>query len=669
MASRRKKEDPFVVKPEKPKYRKLRGFSYQLEWTEDSFISEEGDGESMRLTFDFERLKTIGVFIFLALLLVLSRVFWLQIVKGDYYSAMAKGNRIRVKSIEPQRGIIYDRNGIPLVRNTANFVLYFNPGDMPKEEKAREKLIDKISRILEDEEVGKKMREKIEEIDIYSLEAFQPFMATDNISYEKALKLFLESKEMPGIVLANKSRRKYLNEFEIEDLEENTQKKKAESLSYILGYTGKISSQELGRVEADNYSSIDYIGKSGVEYTWEETLKGLKGRKRVEVDALGKEKRVISEESAQNGADIFLNIDATFQAGAERILKKYLEEKNLGKASLVALDPRNGEVLALVSLPAFDNNIFFQGFSGREFEEFFSQEDKSLFNRAIKGEYPSGSTIKPVIGAAALEEGIISENTTINSVGGIWIDQWFFPDWLAGGHGRTDIRKAIAQSVNSFFYYVGGGYEDFQGLGLDKILEYNRLFGLGEPTGIDLPSEVDGFLPSREWKKERYNESWYIGDTYHLSIGQGFLLATPLQIANFTSVFANYGTLYKPRVVRAVSLPEREKVEEVEKEIIAQDFIDEYNLEVIRQGMRQTVTYGSARSLDSMSVEVAGKTGTAQWSSKKENHAWFTCFAPYKSPEIVLTVLVEEGGEGTRISVPIAREVLEYYFDKAGENR
>ncbi len=668
MPSKRKKDDPFVVKPEKPKYRKLKGFSYQLEWTEDSFISGEQDKESMRLTFDFERLKLIGGFVFLVLLLVLGRTFYLQVIKGDYYSTMAKGNRIRIKDIEPQRGIIYDNEGKPLVRNMANFVLYYSPGDMPKEKEDRDRLIEKISRILEDKKVEKKMKEKIRKINLYSPEAYQPLIASDNLVYEKALKLFLKSKEMPGIILANKSRRKYLNEFSINTPEEGEIREKAESFSHILGYIGKISPEEL-KGKSDNYSPIDYIGKSGVEHSWEKVLKGVKGRKRVEVDALGKEKRVISKEPAENGADIFLNIDADFQVKAERILKKHLKEKELNKASLVALDPRNGRVLALVSLPAFDNNIFSRGFFGKEFEELFSREDKSLFNRAIKGEYPSGSTIKPVMGAAALQEGIISENTTINSVGGIKINQWFFPDWLAGGHGRTDIRKAIAQSVNTFFYYIGGGYKDFQGLGLERILEYNRLFGLGELTGIDLPSEGDGFLPSREWKKNKFNESWYIGDTYHLSIGQGFLLVTPLQVANFTSVFANYGTLYKPGIVKAVSPAGKEETKKISPEIIRQDFIDEYNLEVIRQGMRQTVTYGSARSLNSMSVEVAGKTGTAQWSDKKENHAWFTCFAPYKDPEIVLTVLVEEGGEGTDISVPIAREVLEYYFDKAGENR
>jgi len=676
MPGRKKKEDPFVVKPEKPRYRKLRSYSYQLEWTEDSFISGEQNGETMRLTFNFDRLKLIGGFVLLMLCLILGRVFWLQIWQGDYYSAMAQGNRIRVKEIEPQRGIIYDQNGKPLVRNVANFVLYFIPGDMPKEEEERNHLIKKIAEILEDDKATEKMNRELEEINIYSLEAYEPIMVADNIAYNKAMKLMLKTREMPGIVLTDKNQRKYLNQFVIEEekqiteegeikTEKISQNFQVESLSHILGYIGKINPEEL-KNNSEGYSPIDYIGKTGVEYSWEDVLRGDKGKKRIEVDALGKEKRIISEEPARNGSNIFLSLDTDLQAQVEKIVEKSLTEKELEKASVVVMNPQNGRILSLLSLPSFDNNIFSRGLTSEEYEEISQSEDKSLFNRAIKGEYPSGSTIKPVIGVAALQERVISENTTINSVGGIRIGQWFFPDWKAGGHGRTDIRKAIAQSVNSFFYYIGGGYKDFTGLGLERILEYDKLFGLGEETGIDLPAEADGFLPSREWKEEKFEEPWYIGDTYHLSIGQGFLLVTPLQVANFTSVFANYGTLYKPQVVQAVSKPAGEK-EEIKPEVIRQDFIDQYNLGVIRQGMRRTVAYGSARSLNDLPVEVAGKTGTAQWSHGKDPHAWFTCFAPYDNPEIVVTVLVEEGGEGTYTSVPITKKILKYYFDKEAE--
>lgn len=651
-----------------------------MEWTEDSFVTGEGGGDKVSLTFDFERLKKIGLVMFIFMCLIVGRVYYLQIIKGEHYSAMAKGNRIRIKSIEPGRGIIYDSDGEPLVRNVANFVLSFVPGDMPADKKERQKIISDVADILKQEGLEEEINEKLSKIDFYSLEAYNPVFISDNIEYEKAMLLFLESREMPGVVLSNKTRRKYLNDIELtlskEDKEEegerigqDTKRFRTESLSHILGYIGKINPEEFKESKKE-YSPIDYIGKSGIEYTWENKLKGEKGKKQVEVDALGKEKRVISKEEARDGADLKLSLDLDLQAQVENIVQKHLKEKDLREASIVVMDPSNGEILSLVSLPAFDNNIFSKGLTNKEYSKISNNKNKSLFNRAVKGEYPSGSTIKPVIGAAALEEGVISENTTILSRGGIRIGKWFFPDWRAGGHGVTDVRKAIAQSVNTFFYYIGGGYEDFTGLGLERILEYDKKFGLSKVTGIDLPSEADGFLPSREWKKEQFDEGWYIGDTYHLSIGQGFLLATPLQVANFTSVFANKGTLYRPHLVKEVFRDNEEEqiIEKISAPVLNKDFVDAYNLEVIRQGMRRTITRGSARSLSSLPVEIAGKTGTAQWSSQKEPHSWFTSFGPYKDPEIVVTVMVEQGGEGTYTVVPIARDIYEYYFDKRGEN-
>jgi penicillin-binding protein 2 len=264
--------------------------------------------------------------------------------------------------------------------------------------------------------------------------------------------------------------------------------------------------------------------------------------------------------------------------------------------------------------------------------------------------------------ASALEEGIITENSTFLSVGGIQIGQWFFPDWRAGGHGRTEVRRAIAESVNTFFYYIGGGHEDFRGLGVDKIVHYGELFGLGTQTGIDLAGEASGFVPIKEWKEEVKGERWYIGDTYHLAIGQGDLLVTPLQVAVFTSVFANGGALMRPHFVKNILTSSDQSLQEASTEPIREDFINRYHISTVRDGMRQTVVSGSARSMSSVPVPVAGKTGTAQWSSKKPTHAWFTGFAPFDPPEITITILIEEGGEGSEVAVPIAREFLTWYF-------
>lgn len=284
----------------------------------------------------------------------------------------------------------------------------------------------------------------------------------------------------------------------------------------------------------------------------------------------------------------------------------------------------------------------------------------SLFSRAIAGEYPPGSTFKQVMAAAALEEGIVTEQSRIHSVGGIWVGRWFFPDWLSGGHGYVNVKSAIANSVNTFFYYAGGGYKDFEGLGIEKIAKYSKLFNLGEKTGIDLPGEGRGFVPDALWKEQRFDEPWYIGDTYHLSIGQGYLLATPLQIALTTSFFANNGILYKPQIAK--DFIKGGDTEYLAHEYIRKGIIKPKNVDIVREGMRDAVKYGSARSLSSLPFTSAGKTGTAQIGGDKDPHAWFTCFAPYENPQIVLTVLVEEGGEGSSIAAPIARKILEYYF-------
>ncbi len=288
-----------------------------------------------------------------------------------------------------------------------------------------------------------------------------------------------------------------------------------------------------------------------------------------------------------------------------------------------------------------------------------------MFNRSITGEYPSGSTIKPVVSIAALEEGIITENTTFLSTGGVQIDRWFFPDWKAGGHGITDVRKALSESVNTFFYMIGGGdNETMTGLGVAKLTEYMEMFGLGKKLGIDLVGESSGFLPSKDWKEEVKGERWYIGDTYHLSIGQGDILVTPLQVANFTATIANGGTEYQPRLLKSILPRNSTKVINIDPIEIKKDFITQYYYQVVREGLREGVLSGSSRSLGTLPVTSAGKTGTAQFDNSGETHAWFTSFAPFESPEIVITVLVESGGGGESVALPIAKKGLEYWFDK-----
>jgi len=656
---RNKSKDPFVILSGKIRNSKINTVS-RTKWAEDTYISEKKEKETIGKSFNIAKLPfATGILLFF-LFFLLAKTAWLQIVKGDYYYSMAEGNRIRIERLEPNRGVIYDRQMRPLVRNNPNFLLYLIPADLP-DEPQREEIIQEISEILDDISRAD-IIDIIKSVKMNSLEAYRPLFVADHIEYEPAMALYLRSSVWPGVVLSNRTNREYLRYIVGE--EEPVQ---GDSLSHVLGYTGKINTDELEKF-GEEYLPIDYIGKMGIEYFWENELKGESGKKQIEVDAFGKEKKLLGEIKPVDGNNLVLSLDLVQQLKLEEILRAHLDRLKLNRASGIIVNPNNGEILAMVCWPAYSNNSFARGISRDEYNKLIEHPDKPLFNRCISGEYPSGSIIKPIIAAAALEENIISEKTSFLSVGGIRIGQWFFPDWLAGGHGTVDVRTAIAVSANTFFYNIGGGYNDFNGLGVDRIVEYGEKFGLGAQTGVDLAGERTGFLPTAKWKKEVKGERWYIGDTYHLAIGQGDLLITPLQAAVYTSVFANGGKLYRPHFIKEILNGDDEFIKATENVPIREEFIDPYNITVVRQGMRRTVTHGSARSLQTVPVAVAGKTGTAQWSTKKETHAWFTGFAPYDNPELVIIIMVEEGGEGSGTAVPIAREYLEWYFGERLEN-
>lgn len=680
---REKASDPFSIQEGRFRFGQLKDSVYYSDWTEESFLSDNSHKGMVTRSFNFAKLKYLILIAVLALGVLLARTAWLQIIKGNHYYLLSEDNRLRAEIIEPKRGIIYDRNLLPLVRNKANFVLYLRPIELPKAELERDALLREISAVLEqgqredstalvstdtisaagrsldlvaDSASFYEIKELLSAVKIGSLQSYQPLFIRDSIDYETAMLISLKLPDWPGVFLTNKIRREYL----VSGLNES-QVATTTSLAHVLGYTGKISEKELANLRS-GYSLIDYVGKVGLEYSWEKELRGLAGRKNIEVDALGRQKKVVSETPAQDGYNLQLSLDLKLQQEIERILKEKISGENPKRASVIVMDPRTGAIRALVSWPAYDNNVFASGISQSEYEVLVNDSNRPLFNRAVSGEFPSGSTIKPIFAAGALEEGTITDKTTFLSNGGLRIGQWFFPDWRAGGHGLTDVRRAIAFSVNTFFYYIGGGFGDFQGMGLDGLVKYSRLFGLGEKTGIDVSGEAAGFVPTRAWKEQEKNEPWYIGDTYHFAIGQGDVLVTPLQVANYTAAIANGGTLYRPHLVDKIMDSGNQVVRSVFPEVIRENFISPNNLEIVREGMRQTVTVGSGRFLDSLPVPVAGKTGTAQWSSQKDTHAWFIGFAPYENPEVALTILVEEGGEGSAISTRIAYDILNWYF-------
>jgi len=408
---------------------------------------------------------------------------------------------------------------------------------------------------------------------------------------------------------------------------------------------------------------IDLIGRTGLELYYEKELKGKDGQNKIEINALGQTEKVVSQTLPKDGQDIILTIDLDLQEYIDKILKKYIKLANSQAGTIIVSNPSNGEILAMLSYPSYDNNIFIQN-NDSEYQRLSQDPDKPFIFRALVGEYPPGSIIKPLLAIAGLSEGIITPQTNIFSSGGIRIGQWFFPDWKKGGHGNTNLTKALAESVNTFFYYLGGGFKDFKGLGPQKIREYLSVFGLTKKTGIDLPGEKKGFIATPEWKMDHKNEPWYIGDTYHLSIGQGDILVTPLQVSNYTMALANNGTLFVPHIVKAFQNPVDATIKNKPLQIANQDLFNVEYFKLVKKGMREAVLRGSARRLNDLAIKVAGKTGTAQVGGNKPPHAWFIGFAPYDNPEIALTILIENGGEGSAIAIPAAKEIFSFLFTK-----
>ncbi len=658
--------DPFLIQPKKNK--KLSG-RYRLSWVENSIAignakqDDEmiGSGTShIGSSLTKKKIFAILLTITLMLTILLGRLIYLQLLQGQEFYDRAEGNRQRVIPISSERGLIFDRNTIQLTQNIPNFSLVVIPQDLPRDDSELNIIISQLSEITSRQ--TQPIKETIEKYRHYKRDSI---VVEDDIPYDIALKILIASPELPGIHIQRGSKRLYAPEgitltSTTPSLALNISTD-TNAVSHILGYVGKLSPEELDDYYKKGYLPSDSIGKTGIEKTYEHYLRGKYGKKRIEVDARGIEQAVLAKNSPYPGSHIILSIDSVMQQKLEEIIQKKLDYDGKTRGSGIVMNPQNGEILALVSLPGYDNNDFSGGINSESYTNYIENEDKPLFNRAVGGTYPSGSVIKPAIAAAALQEGIITASTAFKSTGGISVGPWFFPDWLSGGHGNTNVRKSLAWSVNTFYYYIGGGYGDFVGLGARRITDYLSQFGFSKKLGIDIPAEAEGFLPSPEWKKEVKNEPWYTGDTYNLSIGQGDFLTTPLQIAAMTATIANGGTLYKPHVVQKIIDPLTEAVTNIETEILNKNFISQNHIKTIRRGMNDCVTYGSCWDLTNLPFSSAGKTGTAQWNNNKDTHAWFTSFAPFEYPEIVVTIMVEEGGEGSLVAEPIAGEFYRWW--------
>lgn len=629
------------------KYRLKKKFSSDLDFEEATPFLNSGGEKILGNNEQVVRCSKFTIFIVIFLIGVLAlQTFKLQVINANDYATLSENNRLKEVTFRADRGIIYDKNKNILVRNKAIFDLVAVSKEVTRNEDELNLIISEIAKnTLREESEIKANLEKIDRA-FYKTE-----LILDNLNIESAIALESIGEKMPGFEIKNNAIREYAG---------------AKYFSNIVGYTGRVNQKDL---DSDAfYETADFIGKGGLESYYEEYLRGEKGKESIEIDAGGRIIASVKKVETKTGGNLVLSLDGDLQKKLQDTLEEKAinikaKEKNSGAAIGIAIDPRNGKILAMVSLPAYDNNIFADPANKNKIDLVLFDPMSSMLNRTIAGAYPPGSTIKPVMGIAALSEGIINKNTIIEDRGVISAYNTNYFGWNRSGLGSMNIISALAQSSDIFFYTVGGGYGNFKGLGVEKIGEYFIKFNLGSRVGIDLPGEANGLVPTKKYKLDKIGEPWTIGNTYHLSIGQGYLLVTPLQVASWTSVFANGGTLYKPYLVdKIISSDDGSVIKEFNPEVITDAIADKKYINIIRDGMREVVVSGSAGSLKSINVKVAGKTGTAQYGTLGKAHAWFTAFAPYDNPEIVLTILIEGGGEGGINAVPVAKDVLEWYF-------
>ena len=591
--------------------------------------------------------KALNFLIVLLLSVLFFRIFYLQIIQGEHYRVLANNNRIRKIVIKAPRGVIKDVNGEILARNIPSFELNFTPAYLPRDNKELEKMIKKISLITKENK-----DELIKKIYSQPVSSQRTYLLIEKLETNTALKLAEKSDEFPGIIISKTAKREY---------------PKKEIIAHTLGYDGKVTKEDLEKYP--NYLMIDYIGKGGVEEMYEKYLHGKHGEHRYEVNSRGKTVRDLGMIAPEPGYNLKLNIDIKLQEKIFSEAQKTMEKDNDATGVVVvAIDPRDGAIRALVNYPSFDNNLFSGGISNEEYQKIIANPNNPLLNRAVAGLYPPGSTYKPMVAAAALQEKVINEHTTVNCHGQISVGKWVFPDWKV--HGITDIKKAIAQSCDVFFYAVGGGWDNIKGLQINRLNKYASFFGLGDYLGVDLPGEKKGTIPGNTWKFKTFGEKWYIGDTYHASIGQGYVTVTPLQIANVTAAIANGGKVYRPRIANELINPKTKERVKIKPDILNENFISPENIKIVQEGMRQTVIAGSGRRLNDLKVHTAGKTGTAQFGGEDKTHSWYVSYGPYENPELAMAVLVEGGGEGHTWAVPLTKEIYKWYFDEErGEKR
>jgi penicillin-binding protein 2 len=563
----------------------------------------------------------------IALFFILAMRLWqLQILQGNEYRKLSEENRLRIVKIAAPRGIIYDRNGVALVKNTPYYTVSLNPQALDQVD------IPSLAGLLQIN--GDSLREKLHEQQKRSL--YEPIRIKEGLSAKEIAVIEARRSDFPGLAIEVDVSRDYLF---------------GSVGAHLIGYLGKPNEFQARSPDFRDVPTDAFIGQWGIEKLYDKQLRGTPGERIIEVDALGRELRLLREKAAMGGEDLKLAMDINLQ--------KEAEESFGGKTgALVALKPDSGEVLAFVSIPSFDPNLFARGIKYKQWEELNQNKKLPLLNRALQSQYPPGSTFKIVTAIAAMEEGAVDTNSKVTCNGGIAYGRWHFGCWRKTGHGTLSLHRALVESCDVYFYEAG------KKLGIDKIAAYARTLGLGRETGLELARERGGLIPDTKWKQEKRRQPWYLGETFNAAIGQGYVAATPFQMAQLTSTVASGGYIYRPSLLMLGNKPEP-----VEKVKIGQETFD-----TVKEGLCGVVNEngGTGWSAKSSMVTICGKTGTAQvvglrkesksLGEAQRDHAWFVAFAPSETPEIALSVMVEHGGHGGAAAAPIAKRAIEAYM-------
>jgi penicillin-binding protein 2 len=590
-----------------------------------------------------DKIRIVVVLFLVAVSVLIVRLGYLQIIRGAEFKQKSDNNSIRYRNIKPLRGLIMDRNRFVLVDNKPSFDVIY----MPSKNKANELSVEKLKELYE----SKSMDFPYDQSLLKNAKPHMPVKLDKNVSMEKVALVETNALNLPGIYVDVSPIRLYLD---------------GEILAPVIGYTGEISKEEIEKSD-DKYAYGDVSGKHGLEKFFDSYIRGRRGAELVEVNVYGKEIKNLGRNDPVSGYNMVLTIDADLQKAAWEAMD--------GKAgSAVVIDPRDGAVLAMVSSPSFDPNLFNEGISSELWSQLQSNPFAPLSNKAISGQYPPGSTYKLIVATAALEEGVITPDTKIFCNGSFTLGNRTYRCWKKGGHGSVDLHKAIVGSCDVYFYTVG------KMLGVDRIAEYAKRFGLGDLSGIDLPNEKKGLVPTREWKLRRKKEIWQMGETISISIGQGYNLVTALQLANAFGTFANGGTLWRPYLVKKIESTDGKVYKEFFPEKKGELKISAKTIAIINDALKGVVNEpgGTGQNAKLPGVEVCGKTGTSQvlglpedekarrrkiLGAFQKDHALFACYAPSKAPEIAIAVILENAGGGGAFAAPVARRILSAYFE------